>query len=1157
MRKLVLFSIALGMSLPTYSFASKNEFADKPSSLSTKHFSKDNQQTVQGTVRSSSGPIAGATVSVVGGASTQTDGNGRFSIAANAGATLRISIVGYASQELVVSSSTVNVTLEEEGTSLDEVVVVGYGTQRRGNLTGAVSTVNIKENLEGRTVTDVGRAIQGTTPGLNVTLPSGEVGSDPVIKIRGAVASITGSSSPLILLDNVEIPSILYVNPDDVESITVLKDAAASSIYGAKAATGVVLITTKTGTAGKPSINYSNNFSFQNPYKKFEMGTINALKYSIDALERVGGTVYGAFYALDKNSYEKALEWENKYGGKLGPNDPTVYGRDWYVDPAVPGRKYGLRTYDPYEYMVREWAPTNTHNFSVSGTSGKTQYSTTFAAVDQSGMIKPGDKDNFTRYNAGLRLSTELTDYLTMRGGMMYSKRTKSYPYATNSSTADPWLYIYRWSSLYPMGNDELGNPIRSPWSENEFANEATMKRSYINANIGTTLKLKSNWKVDVDYTYTNEDYKWDRNGTRFTGANSWVAARERKDANGNAVYVNSDGQVVAAGSPGAMLAYDLINETYTANGSNPDHIYQRSEDEYKHTLNAFTTYDWNVNTGHDFKFILGTNLVTSHGNYHWTQRTNLLDITNPQFDLAVGEITGSGGEYWEAQLGYFGRINYAFQNKYLFEGNIRYDGSSKFPKDLKWRWFPSMSAGWVVSEEKFMESLKPVLSFLKFRGSWGVIGNQSVPPDLYVANMEPSQSTWIAGNAKVVTVGSPALRYPNVYWEDIETLNGGMDARFFNNKLGLTVEWYKRSTNNMFGLLDGTTWTIGGGAPVLNRGSLITKGYEIALDYNHRFDNGLGINVRANFDDAKSRVYGYTPSRVTGALYDGSVYGDIWGYVTDRLYQMDDFVLGADGKPQLVNLTPEMTKYNTSGGGKAYLLKNNPDGSKPIYQPRLENSANFDFGPGDVKFKDLNGDGEIDNGDGTVDNPGDRKIIGNSTPRFNYGLRLGADYKGIDFSIFFQGVGKREIWGQGFLAQSGWHVSDGAMPATFVDDYWTPDNTGAYYPAAYSNGGTADINNMQVQSKYLLDMSYLRIKTLSLGYTFPVTLTQKAKLSRVRIYTSLENFFTWDNLRGLPIDPEEVSGYSIFNTSNYNSGRTGVGVPTFKSASFGLQLTF
>lgn len=291
MRKLVLFSLALGMSLPTYSFVKVNKDKDRIQKTSDS-YRKVDQEVVQGKVTSKSGPLPGATVSVVGGESTQTDAEGNYSVKAKVGATLRVSMVGYATKEVIVTGTTVNIDLDEQGTALDEVVVVGYGTQRRGNLTGAVSTVNIKDNLEGRTVVDVGRAIQGTTPGLNITIPSGEVGSDPLIKIRGAVASITGSSSPLILLDNVEIPSILYVNPDDIESITVLKDAAASSIYGAKASTGVILITTKTGAAGKPSINYSNNFSYQNLSKKFEMGTINALKYSIDAMERVGATVY-------------------------------------------------------------------------------------------------------------------------------------------------------------------------------------------------------------------------------------------------------------------------------------------------------------------------------------------------------------------------------------------------------------------------------------------------------------------------------------------------------------------------------------------------------------------------------------------------------------------------------------------------------------------------------------------------------------------------------------------------------------------------------------------------------------------------------------------------------------------------------------------------
>src|SRR5690606_5618946 len=258
------------------------------------------------------------------------------------------------------------------------------------------------------------------------------------------------------------------------------------------------------------------------------------------------------------------------------------------------------------------------------------------------------------------------------------------------------------------------------------------MKRNYINLNAGATVNISDNWKVDVDYNFTNEDYDWFRPGTRFTAADSWIAPAQRFDASGNPVYVDGTGAVVGSGAAGAMPAYDLSYYQYTANGANPDHVYARAAYEYKHTLNAFTTYNLNVNEDHDFKFILGTNLVTDNGKYNWTQRTNLLDITNPQFDLASGTITGSGGTTWGAQAGFFGRVNYAFKNKYLIEGNARYDGSSRFTKDLAWRWFTSASAGWVVSEENFMDWAKPALSHLKFRASYGLIGNQAAPPRLY-----------------------------------------------------------------------------------------------------------------------------------------------------------------------------------------------------------------------------------------------------------------------------------------------------------------------------------------------------------------------------------------------------------------------------------------
>lgn len=1163
MRKFILFSVAVGLSVPSKSFSnvSKESILNNPKVTQSLLASSKSvlQNAVQGVVTGPDGPMSEVSVVVVGGtASTKTDSQGHFKIAAPIGSKLRFTSVGYATKEVTVTSNTVNVTIESSNEALEEVVVVGYGTQKKGNVTGAVSTINVKENLQSRPIADVGRAIQGTTPGLSVTIPSGEVGADPKIRIRGAISSIQGTSNPLILLDNVEIPSIQYVNPEDVESITVLKDAAASSIYGAKAAFGVILITSKTGnTTEKINVNYSNNFSFQNPFKRYEMGRLNALKYTVDAMDRVGETETGAFYKINRESYEKAVDWDKKYGSTIGADDPTVYGRDWYVNPTAPTKKFGIRTYDPYDYMIKEWAPTQTHNLSLNGSVNKTKYTASFGSLNQSGMLKPGNSDKFTRYNAALRLSTELNKYITVRGGAMFAQRNKTYPYATNSTTADPWLYMYRWSSLYPMGNDENGNPIRSPWSENNAANDASMLRNYINLNAGATVNIKKNWRVDIDYSFTNEDFSWRRNGTRYTAANSWVAAKKRVDASGNPVYVNSDGAVVSATDEGAIQAYDLSNDMYTANGSAQDHIYMRSENEQKHTFNAYSTYDLNLNDDHVFKFMLGMNRVASAGQYHWTQRADLIDITNPQFDLAVGTITGSGGEYWESQLGYFGRVNYAYKNKYLLEANLRYDGSSKFPKDLKWRWFPSFSAGWVASEERFMEWAKPTLNQLKFRGSWGIIGNQTVPSDLYISNMSAGQTGWVIDGTLTNSVGSPKLNVLDVSWEDLETLDFGLDARFFKNKLGLTVDWYQKKTNNMFAPLEGTTWTLGAAAPVGNYGTLTTKGLEIAVDFNHRFENGLGINLRANIDDSKSVFSGYTESRTTGVNYNGRVYGDIWGFETDRLYQYDDFILDGNGNAQLVDLTEGMSKYYLSGGKKAYLLKDGPDGEKAVYQPRYQNSSNFYYGPGDVKFKDLNGDGEIDNGDGTIDNPGDMKIIGNSTPRYQYGFRIGADFKGFDISAFFQGVGQRKVWGTGFLAIPGFNVSDGAMPASFVDDYWTPENQGAFYPAAFNNAGGTNVNNMQIQSRYLLDMSYLRIKNLTMGYSIPKQILDRAKINNLRLYVSLENFFTWDKLNGLPVDPEEVEGESIFNSTNYNGGRTGVGTPTFKSASFGVQLNF
>lgn len=1125
--------------------------------------------TITGLVVDAAGePIIGASVVEKGttnGGITNLDG--KFTLNVKPGATLKISYVGYQTKE-VKANKMMKIVMTEDSEILSEVVVVGYGSQKKENLTGAVASVDVNKTLSGRQIPDIGRGLQGTTPGLSVVIPSGEIGSDPTMKIRGQIGSIDGSSTPLILLDNVEIPSIQMVNPDDIESISVLKDAASASIYGAKGAFGVVLITTKKGAkTDKIDVSYSGNFSWQNISKKMEMAGVDGIQYRIDALNRSGKTIAGAFWYVDEVSLDKAREWEKTWGNKIGPDDPFVFGRDWYVDAS--NRKFSMRTFDPYDYMIREWSPSQTHNISVNGKSGKTTYNASLGYLDQNGLMKLAKHDDFRRWNGSIRISTEINKYITFRAGANYSKRNKRYAYATNSGTADPWLYLYRWDSTYPMGYDEHGHEMRSPASEIHQANTANKENNYLSFNAGATVNLTKDWKVNIDYTYAGEDQIWKKNGTKFTAANTWSAPVKRLDSNGQQVYVNNQGQVVNAGSEGAIAAYDLLYHQYTSDGANPDHIRREVKNAKRHTLNITTDYNWQINDANNLKVLFGMNRTDWESEDNWSQITNLTDIISPSWDKTLGTQTSSGNLYWDGQLGFFGRLNYSFMEKYLFEANVRYDGSSKFPSNLQWRTFPSFSAGWRVSEEAFMQWAKPVLSSLKLRGSWGMIGDQTVPNTLYVPTISQGNTNTYAwldpNNNKLIMAGTPAAIDANITWQDIYTLDFGFDARFFNGKLGATFDWYQRDTKNMIVPGAGVAPTFGAGAPKGNFGSLRTRGWEISIDYNHQFNNGLSVNAMFTLSDAITEITEYGDTKSIDSWYVGKKYGEIWGYRTDRLYQKDDFVYENGKLVTTWALNGKEVAAGTAGAKKVNKLKD-PNG---IYQDYFQ-SGTFLFGPGDVKFKDLNGDGKIDDGSRSVDkvskegdpnygkrDTGDLEVIGNSTPRFEYGLRLGASYKGFDASVFMQGVGSRKIWGAGFLAIPGHKVGDGAMPQAIAGNYWREDNTDAFYPAACDLNGSNAALGMQKQDKYLLNMAYFRIKNITLGYTLPSALTQKVRINKARVYVACENFFTFDKLNDLPIDPEEIAGYSMFHSTNYNSGRTGVGAPTMKNMSVGIQLNF
>lgn len=1111
--------------------------------------SAQQQRTISGKVVDANGsPVVGAGIRIQGtNTGTVSTNNGTFSLSGvREGAILEFSCVGFKSVSVPASQGMI-VVLEEDTEFLDDVVVVGYGAQRKESLTGAVSSVNVNKALEGRPIADVGRGLQGSAPGLNVRIGSNEVGSDPVFRIRGQVGSYLGGSTPLILLDNVEIPSINLVNPDDIESISILKDAASASIYGAKAAFGVILITSKKGAreADKVNVTYSGNIAFQNMAKDYQLAGVEGLHYTVEAAERVGTTTpVGAFWLIDRAGYNAAKAWVKKYGSTLDKDAPMTYGRDWYVDGS--NRKIGVRTYDPYYYLVRKNAPSQTHNISVSGNKGRTNYNISLGYLGQKGMMKPTDYDGYVRYNANTRVNTQINDWLGVHAGMMFTRSQKSWAFATNSTTADPWYYVFRWGPTYPqVPVDEYGNNVRSAAYELATAHKATITTVYSSVNVGTTITPVRNWNINIDYTYANNNTQELDPGITYMAGNTWAAAINALK-NGSTFTVNNEwNDINKLGSEITARVLDVSSYT-----SSYDSIYQDSFTSQRQTWNITSTYDWNIADIHKFNFMLGFNGVAYDYTGVWGKRMGLLDINNPQFALATGTQTSGGSASWSSTAGFFGRVNYNYKERYLIEANLRYDGSSKFPAHLKWMWFPSVSAGWRVSQEPWWTPVSPYVSSLKLRASWGSIGDQTVASSLYIPTMGAADTYYLHNGARDYTFSTPGLVASDITWQDIETIDFGVDMTLAQ-QVNVTFDWYRRNTNNMIVPMEGVGYNLGATAPNGNYGSLRTDGWELSINYGHMFSNGLNISATANLADAKTTIVKYGNAKGINGWYNGKTYGEIWGYRVDRLFQKDDFKYDKNGK--LIKLTDKYGNYYQYADGKEYAT-----------QGRIA-SGNLISGPGDVKFKDLDKNGVIDYGSNLIDDHGDLDVIGNTTPRYEYSLRLDADYKGFDLSVFFQGIGKRDMWGSSSLTLPGFNTSDGAMAATFANDFWyetyedgklVDSNYDAFYPRA-ANTSNGSSFNMCVNDKYLLNMAYFRVKNITFGYTLPKVVTQKISMERARFYVSLENFFTFDHLRGLPIDPEEIAGYSYLNSSNYNSGRAGLGTPAFKTAAIGVQVTF
>ncbi|MCF8715315.1 TonB-dependent receptor [Joostella atrarenae] len=1049
---------------------------------------------ITGSVLDSDGvPLPGVSVVEKGtknGVATDFDGKYSINIASQSNGTLVFSYLGYITLEMPIKGqSYISVELKMDVTGLDEVVVVGYGNQKKRNLTGAVATIDSKV-LESRPITDIGRGLQGVSPGLTIQSASGQIGQDPIIKLRGSVGTLgtSGGASPLILVDNVEIPSLQSINPEDVKDISVLKDAASTSIYGARGAWGVILITTKSGNRQRtPTVSYSNNFSWATPTEtpkvapaaegaEMAFAAVNRRIPSLDAFGLVG--MY-----LDQTAIEKMKEWENLYGGQdLGME--MVEGRDYEVRD---GRLFFYRSWDPGEMFVDDWALQQKHDVSVSGGSERTNYYLGLGYLNQGGVYKT-NPDEYKRYNVNLSINTSVTDWLDIRAKVLNTNSITTEPFKFGSATYDAWYYTTRWPAYYPYGTVD-GKPFRNHISEVEQAKMNEKDYSLSRLNLGTTIKPIKDLSINLDFTHDREEEHEHQTGGTLYAYNFWAQGAD------------------FSYGPYSSPAYDRVQ--------------YNSEWSRRNTAKMFTNYSASFNDVHDFKFTVGGDLEEYEDWFQYSQRRNLLNPDQGELDLATGDqFVGGDRDKWTT-LGFFSRVNYSYKNKILLEVNARYDGSSRLSSDKKWGYFPSFSAGYVITEEKFMESLKPTLSFFKFRGSYGSVGNQNT----YLSNiyriMSSYNSGWLIDGQNQVTTGTPGAIPSSLTWETITTLDLGFDAKFFNDKLGVVFDWYERTVSDMHSPGVTLPSSFGTSSPVRNYGELQTTGWELAINFRHQFKNGLNINATATLSDYKEEITKYAnTTKGIYSYYEGKQLGEIWGYETDRFFNEGDF--NSDGS--YADGVPSQELYETNGW--------------------------FNYGPGDIKYKDQNGDGVIDYGSATVGDTGDMKVIGNTTPRYQYGFQFGADWKGFDLSFFMQGVGKRDFWANGPVFIPGYRYAEAWYEHQL--DYWTPENTDAYYPRPNDQQQSNGSMNFLPQTKYLLDLSYLRMKNLTFGYTIPQSLTSKINIERFRVYFSGENLFEFTGSQ-IPVDPEvDYTTAGLNDTSSY--GRV---YPFRRSLSFGLQLTF
>ena len=1031
----------------------------------------------KGVVKDNQGEtVIGASVVVKGSTNgTITGLDGDFTLDnVKRGDVIQISYIGYVSQEVVWQGTPLNITLKEDSQTLEEVVVVGFGSQKKANLTGSVSQVKMDDVLGERPVTNVKNALQGSMPGLMVS-GGASPGEAKSFNIRGTV-SINGMN-PLVLIDNVE-GDIDLLNPEDIESVTVLKDAASSAIYGARAAAGVILITTKKAKKGeKFNLNYNANFGFQTSINSPKQASLDEY---LRAYQAAG---FSETYYAGNGSVSKWREYLAGY--KENPAAYPTVGDGIYI--GEDGAPYYLNDKDVYK-AFQETSFMQTHNLTANGGTEKLRYRLSAGLTKEDGPLIES-KDTYMRKNISSFISADITDWLTQEADFRYTVADRSEPMGSGDG-----IYCMNHISFYPSGmmpgsvNTSVGKdlPLITPENQIRYNNPYLTDTDNTRIYLRTIMRPIKGLELVGEYTYDRKNWQ------KSYYAKKWEYTTEQLGSN---------------------------------NSVTSDYLFKSEDHEDYNALNLYGTYNFSIKEDHMFKVMAGFNQERKQNSRISVQTHDMIAPSAPSFTSATGKIIPQNSYSDYAIRGAFYRINYNYKDRYLFEANGRYDGSSKFPKDDRFGFFPSFSVGWNIARESWMEKTLDYVSDLKLRASWGQIGNQNIGNYGYYSTMQPvgNSNYWLKDGEFITYISTPGLVSNSFTWETVETLDIGFDASMFNSRLQVTFDWYQRTTRDM--LIAGIQLpaVVGTSAPMRNAADMRTRGWEIAVNWRDQIGDWK-YNVGFNLYDYKSKITKYSNNEdklLSQNYYEGKTLGEIWGYVSDGFYTIDDF--DGPGTWQLKDGVASLDGYN----------------------PR----------PGDEKFVNLNDDrgtNEINSGLNTVDSPGDQKVIGNSTPRYNFGVNLGVSYKGFSLSAILQGTAKRDVWIGGmslfpfggsakayypvFYNQTDYWEPMGSCDGQYTEndrEYWVAKNPDASLYRLYSNMQNHG-SNQRASTKYLQNGAYMRLKNITLAYTFPKALISKVSLSALKVFVSAENLATISSLpKGY--DPERLSwGYPFYRTLSF-----------------------